>query len=211
MLSRASRKGLGHFVLPLGFQTTSMITGMPTIVSASCTLVSAFIFPTLVAMSGGRYKPPNCIANKSGSFSPCAGAPELASRVGSMSATGEPSAKRAKPQSDAAAERAHLLTTLLQYQASRKPADDVAAGPAEAACEAQLRESLTAAVLHLPPSRVVSKGALAAFKQQHVAMCRVAEAVRLSKPDPNSGEVAALDAADAKPPPQADEPVKSEL
>ena len=88
-----------------------------------------------------------------------------------MSATGEPSAKRAKPV-DAAAERAHLLTTLLQYQASRKPVDD-AVGQAEAACEAQLRESLTAAVLQLPPSSVVSKSALKAFKEQHAAMCRV--------------------------------------
>ena len=91
--------------------------------------------------------------------------------VASMSATGEPSAKRAK-HVDAAAERAHLLTTLLQYQASRKPADD-AVGEAEAACEAQLRESLTAAVLQLPPSSVVSKSALKAFKEQHAAMCRV--------------------------------------
>jgi len=126
---------------------------------------------------------------------------------GSMSATGEPSAKRAKPV-DAAAERAQLLTTLLQYQASRKPADDAAAvGQAEAACEAQLRESLTAAVLQLPPSRVVSKSALAAFKQQHAAMCRVNAAATLtSKMDPASAE-----APDAKPPAQADEPVKSEL
>jgi hypothetical protein len=124
-----------------------------------------------------------------------------------MSATGEPSAKRAKPV-DAAAERAQLLTTLLQYQASRKPADDAAAvGQAEAACEAQLRESLTAAVLQLPPSRVVSKSALAAFKQQHAAMCRVNAAATLtSKMDPASAE-----APDAKPPAQADEPVKSEL
>ena len=43
MLSKASRNGLGHLVLPLGFHTTSMMTGMPTIVSASCTLVSARI------------------------------------------------------------------------------------------------------------------------------------------------------------------------
>ena len=128
-------------------------------------------------------------------------------RVRSMSATGEPSAKRAKPV-DAAAERTHLLTALLQYQASRKPSDDAAAvGQAEAACEAQLRESLTAAVLQLPPSRVVSKSALAAFKQQHVAMCRVNAAATLtSKMDPTSAE-----APDAKPPAQADDPVKSEL
>ena len=128
-------------------------------------------------------------------------------RVSSMSATGEPSAKRAKPV-DAAAERAHLLTALLQYQASRKPSDDAAAvGQAEAACEAQLRESLTAAVLQLPPSRVVSKSALAAFKQQHVAMCRVNAAATLtSKMDFTSAE-----APDAKPPAQADDPVKSEL
>ena len=129
-----------------------------------------------------------------------------------MSATGEPSAKRAKPV-DAAAERAHLLTTLLQYQASRKPAEGLreptaaVVGQAEAACEAQLRESLTAAVLQLPPSRVVSKSALAAFKQQHVAMCRLNAAATLtSKMDPIPAE-----APDAKPPPQADEPVKSEL
>ena len=43
MLSKASRNGLGHLVLPLGFHTTSMMTGMPTIVSASCTLVSGRI------------------------------------------------------------------------------------------------------------------------------------------------------------------------
>ena len=124
--------------------------------------------------------------------------------VASMSATGEPSAKRAK-HVDAAAERAHLLTTLLQYQASRKPADD-AVGEAEAACEAQLRESLTAAVLQLPPSSVVSKSALAAFKEQHAAMCRVNAAAKLTtKMDPTSAE-----APDVKPPAQADAPVKSE-
>lgn len=125
--------------------------------------------------------------------------------VASMSATGEPSAKRAKPV-DAAAERAHLLTTLLQYQASRKPADATAVGEAEAACEAQLRESLTAAVLQLPPSSVVSKSALAAFKEQHAAMCRVNAAAKLTKQmDPTSAE-----APDVKPPAQADAPVKSE-
>ena len=124
--------------------------------------------------------------------------------VASMSATGEPSAKRAK-HVDAAAERAHLLTTLLQYQASRKPADD-AVGEAEAACEAQLRESLTAAVLQLPPSSVVSKSALAAFKEQHAAMCRVNAAAKLTtKMDPTSAE-----APDVKPPAQTDAPVKSE-
>ena len=124
--------------------------------------------------------------------------------VASMSATGEPSAKRAK-HVDAAAERAHLLTTLLQYQVSRKPADD-AVGEAEAACEAQLRESLTAAVLQLPPSSVVSKSALAAFKEQHAAMCRVNAAAKLTtKMDPTSAE-----APDVKPPAQADAPVKSE-
>jgi len=121
-----------------------------------------------------------------------------------MSNTGEPSAKRAK-HVDAAAERAHLLTTLLQYQASRKPADD-AVGEAEAACEAQLRESLTAAVLQLPPSSVVSKSALAAFKEQHAAMCRVNAAAKLTtKMDPTSAE-----APDVKPPAQTDAPVKSE-
>ena len=119
----------------------------------------------------------------------------MAHRVGSMSATGEPDAKRAKLLDDAA-ERAHLLTTLLQYQASRRPADAaVAVGPAEAACVAQLRESLTAAVLQLPPSSVVSKSALAAFKQQHLAVCRLAEATPLTKLEPTSGE-APRDAAE---------------
>lgn len=235
MLSKASRNGLGHLVLPLGFHTTSIITGMPTIARASCTLASAFMFMRTARKTGERLADRRQIDLLKREFSLssvrlcsvfCA---STAARVahaidaalrrrhaatalrvvtpceGSMSATGEPSAKRAKPV-DAAAERAHLLTTLLQYQASRKPADD-AVGQAEAACEAQLRESLTAAVLQLPPSRVVSKSALAAFKQQHAAMCRVNAAATLtSKMDPASAE-----APDAKPPAQADEPVKSEL
>ena len=55
MLSKASRNGLGHLVLPLGFHTTSMITGIPTIVIASCTLVSAFMLPSQ-ASRGRRVK-----------------------------------------------------------------------------------------------------------------------------------------------------------
>ena len=79
--------------------------------------------------------------------------------------------------------------------------------PADTAATIAGVESLTAAVLQLPPSRVVSKSALAAFKQQHAAMCRVNAAATLtSKMDPASAE-----APDAKPPAQADEPVKSEL
>ena len=66
MLSKASRNGLGHLVLPLGFHTTSMMTGMPTIVGASCTFVSVFMFVggrmvgvllyTIYAFHGGRNK-----------------------------------------------------------------------------------------------------------------------------------------------------------
>ena len=126
-----------------------------------------------------------------------------------MSTASEPSAKRTKPSDDT--ERSHLLTTLLQYQASRKSADaTVAVSPAEAACEAQLRDRLTAAVLLLPPSKVVSKSALAVFKQQHMAVSRVAEAALLSKLEPASGEAAPPVANEAAnlPPPQT--PVKTE-
>ena len=64
----------------------------------------------------------------------------------------------------------------------------------------------TAAVLQLPPSSVVSKSALAAFKEQHAAMCRVNAAAKLTtKMDPTSAE-----APDVKPPAQTDAPVKSE-
>eukprot|EP00964_Phaeocystis_antarctica_P100970 scaffold66508_cov69-Phaeocystis_antarctica.AAC.1 len=54
MLSKASRNGLGHLVLPLGFHTTSMITGIPTIVIASCTLVSAFMLSSQASRGGRR-------------------------------------------------------------------------------------------------------------------------------------------------------------
>ena len=61
-----------------------------------------------------------------------------------------------------------LLAQMLRHQAARKPGDAV--GEEEVACEAQLRTNLTAAVLRVPPSKVVSKAALAAFKAQHIAM-----------------------------------------
>ena len=134
--------------------------------------------------------------------------------------------KRARPAEGGgndAAERAVLLTKLLRYQAGRQPSAGPEAAaptvdPAEAACEAQLRDSLTAAILRLPPSKVVSKGALAAFKQQHVAMFRVVSAAQASlappKQEPAAGEAAALEVADGTKPPvpqsEALAPVKSE-
>ena len=53
-LSKASRNGLGHLVVPLGFHTTSIITGMPTTAIASCTLASVFMRALGSVPSGAR-------------------------------------------------------------------------------------------------------------------------------------------------------------
>ena len=78
---------------------------------------------------------------------------------------------------------AALLHQMLRHQAARKPGDAI--GAEEAACEEQLRNNLTAAVLRVPPSRVVSKAALAAFKAQHIAMRDAIAAA--PKPTPELG------------------------
>lgn len=72
------------------------------------------------------------------------------------------------PKTEESGDTTALLTQMLRHQAARKPTDAVS--EEEVACEAQLRSNLTAAVLRVPPSRVVSKAALAAFKARHIAM-----------------------------------------
>jgi len=74
----------------------------------------------------------------------------------------------AAPELKESGDTPDLLAQMLRHQAARKPTDAVS--EEEVACEAQLRTNLTAAVLRVPPSKVVSKAALAAFKAQHIAM-----------------------------------------
>ena len=107
---------------------------------------------------------------------------------GSASLSGEPN-------------RRHLLEQLLHSQLCQDTGGlaATAADSGAAEIEGRLRESLAASIAELPPSAVISKPALAAFKTKHVAMMQAMAQEKEKKRQFAAAAAAAKMAASAPP------------
>ena len=114
---------------------------------------------------------------------------------GSASLSGEPN-------------RRHLLEQLLHSQLCQDTGGltATAADGGAAEIEGRLRESLAASIAELPPSAVISKPALAAFKTKHVAMMQAMAQEKEKKRQFAAAAAAAAKMAASAPPKMGKQP-----